>query len=188
MKPLLIIAILLIIGGAVWFNTKQTPTVEAPVTTETQTQAAPTPTPTPATADDMGMTAEEHAAMMGESTQGTDVGMEMPMSDDMSGMDHSKMGMSVDATAKVFEVSGTNFVFDKTEIKVKKGDTVTIDFTSADGFHDLVIDEFSARTEKMRTGGKSSVTFVADKVGTFEYYCSVGQHRMNGMVGKLIVE
>lgn len=181
MKPLLIIAIILIIGGAVWFNTKQAPTVEAPAPTQT------TPTPTPATADDMGMTAEEHAAMMGESTQGTDVGMEMPM-DDMAGMDHSKMDMDASAPTKVFALSGINFSFDVSEIKVKKGDKVTINFTSADGFHDVVIDEFSAKTERVRTGGTSSMTFIADKTGTFEYYCSVGSHRMNGMVGKLVVE
>ena len=32
------------------------------------------------------------------------------------------------------------------------------------------------------------VEFTVDKTGTFEYYCSVGQHRANGMVGNLIVE
>jgi len=37
-------------------------------------------------------------------------------------------------------------------------------------------------------GTPTSVTFVADKTGTFEYYCSVGNHRAQGMVGKLIVE
>ena len=190
MKSLLIIAIILIIGGAVWFNTKQTPTVEAPAPTQTQTQTTPTPTPATSTANDMGMTPEERAAMKGESTKGTDVGMEMPINntDDMSGVDHSKVGMTAPAPAKVFALSGKNFSFDKTEIKVKKGDKVTINFTSADGFHDVVIDEFSAKTERVRTGGTSSMTFVADKTGTFEYYCSVGQHRMNGMVGKLIVE
>ena len=63
-----------------------------------------------------------------------------------------------------------------------------INFTSADGLHDLVIDEFDVRTERLRTGGTEYVMFVADKSGTFEYYCSVGSHRVNGMVGKLIVE
>lgn len=188
MKSLLIVALIFIIGGAVWFTTKQTPKVEAPTTTETTTQTPSTdPTPKTTTAEDMGMTAEEHAAMMGESTKGTDVGMEMPMAD-MPGMDHSTMGMNADANAKTFMLHGTDFAFDVKEIRVKKGDTVTINFMSMDGFHDVVIDEFNARTEKIRTGGMSSMTFVADKVGTFEYYCSVGSHRMNGMVGKLIVE
>jgi plastocyanin len=187
MKSLLIVALILAIGGAVWFSTKQAPTVEAPTATETATQTPPTPASETPSTEDMGMTAEEHAAMMGESTQGTDVGMEMPMAD-MPGMDHSTMGMNTDTNAKTFMLHGTNFAFDVKEIRVKKGDTVTINFMSMDGFHDVVIDEFNARTEKIRTGGMSSITFVADKVGTFEYYCSVGSHRMNGMVGKLIVE
>ncbi|HEY5714693.1 MAG TPA: plastocyanin/azurin family copper-binding protein [Candidatus Gracilibacteria bacterium] len=48
--------------------------------------------------------------------------------------------------------------------------------------------EFDAATEKVNTDGETSVTFVADKKGTFEFYCSVGSHRTNGMVGTLIVE
>lgn len=89
---------------------------------------------------------------------------------------------------KTFAISGVNFAFSQPEIRVKKGDRVRIDFTSTDGFHDWVVDEFSAATEKVNTGASSSVEFVADKVGTYEYYCSVGQHRAMGMVGKLIVE
>lgn len=93
------------------------------------------------------------------------------------------------SSVKVFNISGVNFEFDVEEMRVKKGDTVTVNFTSADGFHDLVIDEFNARTERLRPeNGVGTVTFVADKAGTFEYYCSVGQHRMNGMVGEFIVE
>ena len=42
--------------------------------------------------------------------------------------------------------------------------------------------------EKINGGETDSIEFVADKVGTFEYYCSVGQHRSMGMVGKLTVE
>jgi len=96
--------------------------------------------------------------------------------------------MEEDPNAKVFEVGGENFAFDVKEIKVKKGDTVKINFTSVSGFHDWVVDEFDAKTAQVNTGGKTSVTFVADQAGTFEYYCSVGQHRAMGMIGKLIVE
>ncbi len=89
---------------------------------------------------------------------------------------------------KTFAISGKNFTFSQKEIRVKKGDRVKIDFTSTDGFHDWVIDEFNAATEKVNTGGSTSVEFIADQVGTFEYYCSVGQHRTMGMVGNLVVE
>lgn len=94
----------------------------------------------------------------------------------------------VEQPAKIFNVGGVNFTFSQTEIRVKKGDTVTINFTSNGGFHDSGVDEFSARTERVNSGESSSVTFVADQTGTFEYYCSVGSHRALGMVGQLIVE
>ena len=85
-------------------------------------------------------------------------------------------------------VLGKNFGFSETEIRVKKGDTVEIQFTNEAGFHDWVIDEFNAKTKQLKAGESETVTFVADKAGTFEYYCSVGSHRQMGMVGKLIVE
>lgn len=89
---------------------------------------------------------------------------------------------------EVFDVVGSNFKFSIQEMRVKVGDKVRINFISQSGFHDLVIDEFAVATKQMNSGGKDSVEFVADKAGTFEYYCSVMQHRQMGMVGKLIVE
>ncbi len=184
MKLLYIALILIVVIGGI---TLLTGDARAPITPPTDTQNDTTPPVTP-TAQDHGMTAEEHAAMtQATTTPGTDVGMELPETD-MTTMDHSAMNMKVDSEAKMFMVNGSNFVFDVKEIRVKEGDTVTIHFMSADGFHDLVIDEFNARTEKLQTGGMSMVTFVANKKGTFEYYCSVGSHRAKGMVGKLIVE
>ncbi len=88
---------------------------------------------------------------------------------------------------KSFTVIGGKFFYDLKEIEVEKGDKVTINFRSNDGFHDWAIDEFDAKTEAVSTGGESSVTFVADKIGEFEYYCSVGNHREMGQVGTLIV-
>lgn len=108
----------------------------------------------------------------------TDIQMEFPIPD----VDVSNI------STQVFNLTGTNFAFDVKEIKVKKGDTVVINFISDEGFHDWVVDEFDARTARVQTGGTTNVTFIADKTGIFEYYCSVGSHRANGMVGKLIVE
>lgn len=93
-----------------------------------------------------------------------------------------------DIDVVVIKLTGKNFEFSEKEIKVSKGDTVRIEFTSEQGFHDWTIDEFSAATERVNAGDSTSVEFVADQVGEFEYYCSVGNHRALGMVGKLIVE
>jgi len=89
---------------------------------------------------------------------------------------------------KTFNIDARNFSFSKKEIRVKRGDRVRIDLSSVEGFHDWVVDEFNAKTSRVNTGQKTSVEFIADTAGTFEYYCSVGSHRQFGMAGKLIVE
>ncbi len=103
-----------------------------------------------------------------------------------TGMMDGEMGMMGDG--EVFNITGKMFAFSQTEMRVKKGTTVTVNFESTEGLHDWVVDEFNARTKQVQPGTKTSVTFVADKAGTFEYYCAVGKHRQQGMVGKLIVE
>ena len=89
---------------------------------------------------------------------------------------------------KEFTIFGDPFFFSPTIIKVKNGDTVKITFKNNEGFHDLKIDEFNVATQKIKAGDEEMVTFVADKVGSFEYYCSVGDHRAKGMVGTIVVE
>lgn len=93
-----------------------------------------------------------------------------------------------EATLKTFNVTGKNFEFSQSEIRVKKGDKVRVNFTSTGGFHDWTVDEFSAATQQVNAGGTTFVEFTADKAGTFEYYCSVGNHRQLGMKGSLVVE
>lgn len=90
--------------------------------------------------------------------------------------------------AKNVNLTAKMFAFSQTELRIKKGDTVTINFSSTGGLHDWVIDEFNARTKQVNPGEPTSVTFTADEAGTFEYYCSVGNHRAMGMKGNLIVE
>ena len=124
--------------------------------------------------------------------------------DDSAMMEDDKMMADDDATpeddsmmkddsammeeVKTFTVGGSNFSFDVQEIRVKEGDKVKITLVNNGGFHDLVIDEFNVATSQIQAGQTSSIEFVANKKGTFEYYCSVGAHRQQGMVGKLIVE
>lgn len=93
-----------------------------------------------------------------------------------------------------FTLTGENFRFRmdgevNPELRVQQGDLVRIEFSSADGFHDWVNDEFEAATERVRPEeGMTVVEFVADEAGEFFYYCSVGSHRAQGMEGRLIVE
>lgn len=90
---------------------------------------------------------------------------------------------------KEFTLDSFEFGYDQKTLTVKKGDTVTLTLTnSGKMMHDWILDEFNAKTKQIKAGETDSITFVADQAGTFEYYCSVGQHRANGMAGKLIVE
>lgn len=93
-----------------------------------------------------------------------------------------------DSKVKIVNVTGSNFQFSPKTITVNKGDTVRIVFSSENGFHAFVLDQFGVKTKTLNTGGTDIAEFVADQAGTFEYYCSVGSHRAMGMVGNLIVQ
>ena len=97
------------------------------------------------------------------------------------------VGESNGVQVKEFAIDGNNFSLTPAAITVNKGDTVKITFTNRLGMHDWKLDEFNVGTKVLKAGESETVTFVADKSGTFEYYCSVGSHRQMGMVGKLIV-
>lgn len=90
---------------------------------------------------------------------------------------------------KSFTIDAANFAFSMDEIRVKEGDTVRVTLKNTEGFHDFMIDAFAgAKTTRLEAGKEETIEFVADKKGSFEYYCSVGSHRAMGMRGTLIVE
>ncbi len=86
-----------------------------------------------------------------------------------------------------FTVSSQNFSFAPSTLTVKKGDRVKVTLNNISGTHDLNIDEFDVTTGTLEGPGSTTVEFVADKVGSFEYYCSIGNHRAMGMKGILTV-
>jgi plastocyanin len=90
-------------------------------------------------------------------------------------------------TTKEFTVSGQNFSFAPATMNVKQGDTVKITFKNTAGTHDLRVDGYNVGTKVIQGGQEETFTFVADKAGSFEYYCSVGSHRQMGMKGTLTV-
>jgi plastocyanin len=77
--------------------------------------------------------------------------------------------------------------FDKTELTAKAG-KVTIDFDNPSGVPHAVEIEGNGVEEgtKTVTNDKASVT-VDLKAGEYEFYCPVGNHRQQGMEGKLTV-
>lgn len=76
--------------------------------------------------------------------------------------------------------------FSLPEIRVKKGDRVRVAITNTKGTHDFVIDELNVKQDTPE-GETTVVEFVADKAGSFEYYCSKYSHRLIGQKGTLVV-
>ena len=93
----------------------------------------------------------------------------------------------VSTTTRSFVITAQNYSFSPSTITVKKGDTVSITLKNAGGTHDLTIDEFNKATPRTNAGQQATITFIADKEGSFEYYCSIGPHRALGMKGILTV-
>jgi Heme/copper-type cytochrome/quinol oxidases, subunit 2 len=84
---------------------------------------------------------------------------------------------------KAITIDAKNFEFDQTEIKVNKGDTVSITLKNSQGNHGIELKGYNKEIK-----GDQTVTFVADQAGEFEYLCSImcgaGHAKMTG---KLIV-
>ena len=89
---------------------------------------------------------------------------------------------------KTINIEAESYSFNPKEIRLKKGESIQIVMTAKDMMHDFNIDEFDVKLPVTAAGETNSVTFIADTIGEFEYYCSVGQHRQLGQVGTLVVE
>lgn len=95
---------------------------------------------------------------------------------------------TTEANDVTIAVHGGSFYFTPSEIRVKKGDNVKVVFTNDGGVHSFLLDAFGVKMDPIKLGETKIVVFVADKAGTFEYYCGVGEHRQMGQKGTLIVE
>jgi len=93
----------------------------------------------------------------------------------------------VTSQTREFTVNGHAYGFSPSTIEVNKGDNVKITFISDDILHDLVIDGYNVGTDVVSSGDSYTIQFIADRSGTFTFYCSVDGHSDAGMVGKLIV-
>jgi len=89
---------------------------------------------------------------------------------------------------KEFKIVSKKYAFVPAEIKVKQNDIVKINLTSEDVPHGLAIKEYGINVSVKKDEIKK-IEFLADKKGTFTFYCSVfcgmGHSKMQG---KLIVE
>ncbi len=95
---------------------------------------------------------------------------------------------STSANEQNITIEAGAFYYKPNVINAKVGQKITILFDSKDMMHDFNIDELSVKGPMVKGGATDTFSFTPDKKGTFEFYCSIGQHRANGQVGTIVIE
>jgi uncharacterized cupredoxin-like copper-binding protein len=92
--------------------------------------------------------------------------------------------------AGAVKISETEFKLDPSNAKVDKAGKVTFNVTN-DGqtVHALEVEGpgDEAKTDSIDPGKSAKLTVDLSKAGTYEMYCPVGNHKAQGMVGKVVV-
>jgi heme/copper-type cytochrome/quinol oxidase subunit 2 len=91
------------------------------------------------------------------------------------------------ASSRTFRIEASQFAYSPAELHVNPGDTVTIELVSTDVVHGLYVDGYGAAVEA-DPGQTATVTFVANRSGSFHFRCNVTCGAMHPfMVGRLTV-
>jgi cytochrome c oxidase subunit 2 len=89
---------------------------------------------------------------------------------------------------KVISVKAKKFEYNPKEIHLKKGEPVVLEFTTEDRKHGFKVPELNLAAV-IKPGETTRVPVTPDKVGRFEFHCSVfcgSGHE--GMTGVIVVE
>ncbi len=88
---------------------------------------------------------------------------------------------------RAFRIEARQFAYSPSELKVNPGDTITLEFVSTDVVHGLYVDGYDISVES-DPGQTKTLSFVADKPGSFRFRCNVTCGAMHPfMIGKLTV-
>jgi plastocyanin len=94
---------------------------------------------------------------------------------------------SITPQERTFRIEARQFAYAPSELQVNPGDTVTIELVSTDVVHGLYIDGYG-RSVEADPGQTTTVTFVANKPGSFRFRCNVTCSAMHpSMIGKFTV-
>ena len=86
-----------------------------------------------------------------------------------------------------FRVDARQFAYSPSELKVNTGDKATIQLVSTDVVHGLYLDGYDISVQA-DPGQTATLTFVANKPGSFRFRCNVTCGAMHPfMIGKLTV-
>ncbi len=90
-----------------------------------------------------------------------------------------------------FTLELSSFEFTPNVIETEAGKTIKIKLVGEDIDHDFIIDGLEVRSPIIKRGQSKTVevTIPADASGkSFEFYCGVGSHKEQGMIGTLKVK
>jgi heme/copper-type cytochrome/quinol oxidase subunit 2 len=88
---------------------------------------------------------------------------------------------------RTFRVQASSFEYTPAVLAVNQGDLVTIELTSSDVVHGLYLDGYDLEINA-DPGQTKSLTFIADRSGSFRFRCSVTCGELHPfMIGKLKV-
>ena len=91
--------------------------------------------------------------------------------------------------AQMVTVEGTDYSFSPSTINLTRDKEVTITFKNMGKLpHNLVISDLGVSTDTIIPGKETTVTFVPEEAGTFEFICSIGNHEEKGMKGTVVVK
>jgi len=92
---------------------------------------------------------------------------------------------SLTAEVKEFDMVARRWNFQPDTIRVNQGDRVILNIRSVDVMHGFAINKFRVNS-RLIPGQTTTVEFVADKKGTFTFFCSVlcgsGHSTMRGQL------
>ena len=89
--------------------------------------------------------------------------------------------------ARTYRIDARQFAYSPSEIKVNAGDRVTLQLVSTDVVHGLYIDDYAISVEA-DPGQTATLTFTANKPGSFRFRCNVTCGAMHPfMIGRLTV-
>lgn len=169
----IIVVVILVIAGVAWYQKSSMSSSETDMTNSATSTDQTTPS-------DMNENSSQATSTDSTATTST--------STVSAGVNAGASAMVNAGAVKEFTISGKDFSMTPSTLTVNKGDKVRITFKNVSGTHDLIVDGYNAKTPVLATGQSATVEFTADKAGSFEYYCGVGNHRAMGMKGTLTVK
>lgn len=86
-------------------------------------------------------------------------------------------------------VNGFSFGYTPSSLTMKAGEKIRLTFISDDMVHDFIVEGTDIATDQIKGGDQTVIEFTApEEPGEYTFYCSVGNHRAQGMEGTLTVE